>query len=69
MKDETTNLIIGIYGLFHEQEVTMLDAFIATMSIACSIARSHDMSKESFLQECEECFGDGDKFDPTTMIN
>ena len=69
MNDETIELVIGIYDMFQEQEVTMLEAFIATLSIACTIARNHNMSKENFLQECEDCFEDGEKFDPARMIN
>ncbi len=69
MSDETTKLVIGIYDVFQEQEVTMLEAFMATLSIATSIAKSHNMSKENFLKECEDCFGDGERFDHSRMMN
>lgn len=59
MKEETTQLIMDIYGIFHTRESNMFDAYLATLSIACSIAANHGITEEEFLRDCKECFADG----------
>jgi hypothetical protein len=59
MKDETAQLIMDIYAIFHERETNMFDAYIATLSIASSIAANHGVTTKEFLGDCKDCFADG----------
>jgi hypothetical protein len=59
MKEETTQLITDIYGIFQEREANMFDAYVATMSIAASIAANHGVTEDEFLRDCRESFEDG----------
>lgn len=59
-KDDTTKLVVGIYKLFEEQNPHMLDAYVATMSIAASIAARYGITSEEFLRDCKASFADGE---------
>ena len=65
MKDETTDLIVNIYKIFHEKESNMFDAYVATMSIAASIAARHGITSEEFIRDCKDCFADGETVSKT----
>lgn len=67
MKEETTQLIMDIYGIFHEREANMFDAYVAAMSIASSIAANHGITEEEFLRDCKECFADGATVDKMNL--
>lgn len=60
MKEDTTKLIIEIYKIFHDKESNMFDAYLATLSIAASIAANHGVTESEFLRDCKDCFADGE---------
>ena len=64
-KDDTTKLVIGIYKLLEEQNPHMLDAYVATMSVAATIAARHGITKEEFMRDCKDCFADGETVSKT----
>jgi hypothetical protein len=59
MKDETVRLITGIYEIFERENPPMLDAYIAAMSIAASIAANNGVTEEEFIRDCKDSFADG----------
>ena len=65
MKDETTDLIVNIYKIFHDKESNMFDAYVATMSIAATIAARHGITSEEFIRDCKDCFADGETVSKT----
>jgi hypothetical protein len=59
-KNDTTKLVIGIYKLLEEQNPHMLDAYVATMSVAATIAARYGITSEEFIRDCTDCFADGE---------
>ncbi len=66
-KEETTQLIVDIYKIFHDKESNMFDAYLATLSITASIAATHGVTEEEFLRDCKDSFADGQKIDSITI--
>ena len=66
-KEETTQLIVDIYKIFHDKESNMFDAYLATLSITASIAATHGVTEEEFLRDCKDSFADGQKIDNITI--
>ena len=58
-KDDTTKLVVGIYKLLEEQNPHTFDAYVATMSIAATIAARNGITEEEFIRDCKDCFADG----------
>ena len=63
MKEETTKIVVEIYKIFHDAEANVFDAYVATMSIAASLAANHGITEEEFLRDCKDCFADGKTVD------
>jgi len=66
-KEETTQLIVDIYKIFHDKESNMFDAYLATLSITASIAATHGVTEEEFLRDCKESYADGKTVDSVTI--
>lgn len=66
-KKETTELVTDIYKIFYDKESNMMAAYVATMSIASSIAQSIGITQEEFLRDCKDSFADGETVGKVTI--
>ena len=66
-KKETTELVTDIYKIFYDKESNMMAAYVATMSIASSIAQSIGITQEEFLRDCKDSFSDGETIGKITI--